>query len=184
MNEAWAKLVSCDQDVTNVIRWWLVKKAPRHYLRMVMSVGGVREVVQETCLSFIRSKHPDIPYHWSTVAINQTRWTLLRMYKRHTKRANAVAVFLNETLHNLTIPDEQIDIAISKELSSRAMECLDMLSYRERTILELRMEGMTLDEVGQIMLVTKERIRQIEGKAIRKLQQPNAAGKLIMFLDD
>jgi hypothetical protein len=41
-----------------------------------------------------------------------------------------------------------------------------------------------LDEVGKIFAVTRERIRQIEGRAMRKLQQPDAVGRLTGFLDD
>ncbi|MBR5160990.1 MAG: RNA polymerase subunit sigma-70, partial [Thermoguttaceae bacterium] len=41
----------------------------------------------------------------------------------------------------------------------------------------------TLEEVGQIFRVTRERIRQIEAKAVRKLQQPARSRNLVGFLD-
>ena len=67
----------------------------------------------------------------------------------------------------------------------RAMETLD---YREREILRLRYglaDGYTytLEEVGKIFQVTRERVRQIESKAVRKLQQPYRARTLVSFLD-
>lgn len=65
---------------------------------------------------------------------------------------------------------------------------METLNYREREILRLRYglaDGYTytLEEVGRIFQVTRERVRQIESKAVRKLQQPYRAKSLVSFLD-
>ena len=65
---------------------------------------------------------------------------------------------------------------------------MEVLSWREREILKLRYglgDGYcyTLEEVGRIFQVTRERIRQIENKAVQKLQQPFRSKKLKSFLD-
>jgi RNA polymerase primary sigma factor len=65
---------------------------------------------------------------------------------------------------------------------------LQSLNYREREIIRLRYglsDGCTytLSEVGRIFSVTRERIRQIECDALRKLQQPSCTNKLVGFLD-
>ncbi len=65
---------------------------------------------------------------------------------------------------------------------------METLNYREREILRLRYglaDGYTytLEEVGRIFQVTRERVRQIESKAVRKLQQPYRAKSLASFLD-
>lgn len=83
-------------------------------------------------------------------------------------------------------PSNQIDQGL---LKSRIEEVLQGLNWREREIIKLRYglgdgHAYTLDEVGKIFAVTRERIRQIESRAMRKLQQPLAAGKLTGFLDD
>ena len=62
------------------------------------------------------------------------------------------------------------------------------LNYREREILRLRYGltdgyAYTLEEVGKIFSVTRERVRQIESKAVRKLQQPYRSRSLASFLD-
>jgi len=62
------------------------------------------------------------------------------------------------------------------------------LTYREREIIRLRYgltDGYTytLEEVGRIFQVTRERVRQIESKAVRKLQQPARTRSLAGFLD-
>ena len=73
-------------------------------------------------------------------------------------------------------------------LRSRIAKVLKTLSYREREIIKLRYglgDGYryTLEEVGHIFKVTRERIRQIEAKAVRKLQQPSRSQELVGFLD-
>ncbi|MFN9929921.1 MAG: sigma-70 family RNA polymerase sigma factor [bacterium] len=73
-------------------------------------------------------------------------------------------------------------------LRHRVEQVLKSLTYREREIIKLRYgigDGYTytLDEVGKIFCVTRERVRQVEAKAIRKLQHPVRSCKLVGFLD-
>jgi RNA polymerase primary sigma factor len=73
-------------------------------------------------------------------------------------------------------------------LKTRIEEAMDHLNYREREILKLRYGladgySYTLEEVGRIFSVTRERVRQIESKAVRKLQQPYRSKTLASFLD-
>jgi RNA polymerase primary sigma factor len=78
--------------------------------------------------------------------------------------------------------------AAQEMLRGRIAKVLKSLSYREREIIKLRYGlgdgySYTLEEVGHIFKVTRERIRQIEAKAVRKLQQPTRSGELVGFLD-
>ena len=73
-------------------------------------------------------------------------------------------------------------------LKAQIDRAMETLNYREREILRLRYglaDGYTytLEEVGRIFQVTRERVRQIESKAVRKLQQPYRAKSLVSFLD-
>jgi RNA polymerase primary sigma factor len=73
-------------------------------------------------------------------------------------------------------------------LKAQIEMAMETLNYREREILRLRYglaDGYTytLEEVGRIFQVTRERVRQIESKAVRKLQQPYRAKSLVSFLD-
>ena len=73
-------------------------------------------------------------------------------------------------------------------LKDRIEEAMEHLNYREREILRLRYGladgySYTLEEVGKIFSVTRERVRQIESKAVRKLQQPYRSRSLASFLD-
>ena len=78
--------------------------------------------------------------------------------------------------------------AAQEMLRGRINKVLKTLSYREREIIKLRYGlgdgySYTLEEVGHIFKVTRERIRQIEAKAVRKLQQPSRSQELAGFLD-
>ncbi len=73
-------------------------------------------------------------------------------------------------------------------LKRRLADVLERLDHREREILRLRFglsDGYcyTLEEVGKIFSVTRERVRQIESRAVRKLQQPYHSRPLIRFVD-
>ena len=78
--------------------------------------------------------------------------------------------------------------ATQEMLKDKIDAVLRTLTYREREIIKLRYgigDGYTytLEEVGRIFKVTRERVRQVEAKAIRKLQHPVRARKLEGFLD-
>ncbi len=84
--------------------------------------------------------------------------------------------------------DNPVDTAGTEMLKDRIEEVLKTLTYREREIIKLRYgigDGYTytLEEVGRIFKVTRERVRQVEAKAIRKLQHPVRARKLEGFLE-
>ena len=80
------------------------------------------------------------------------------------------------------------ETAAQDMLKQRIEQVLRTLTYREREIIKLRYgigDGYTytLEEVGRIFKVTRERVRQVEAKAIRKLQHPVRARKLQGFVD-
>jgi len=84
--------------------------------------------------------------------------------------------------------ENPVETATQEMLKERIDLVLKTLTYREREIIKLRYgigDGYTytLEEVGRIFKVTRERVRQVEAKAIRKLQHPVRARKLEGFLD-
>ena len=86
---------------------------------------------------------------------------------------------------NVPVPAEAAAFTLLKEQLS---EVLGTLTDRERKVLELRFglddgRARTLEEVGKEFNVTRERIRQIEAKALRKLRHPSRSRKLKDYLD-
>ena len=91
------------------------------------------------------------------------------------------------------IQDDQVtvpaDAATFTLLHEQLMEVLDTLTEREQKVLRLRFglddgRPRTLEEVGREFNVTRERIRQIEAKALRKLRHPSRSKKLKDYLDE
>ena len=91
------------------------------------------------------------------------------------------------------IPDEEVpapaEAAAFSMLKEQLVEVLDTLTEREQKVLKLRFgledgRARTLEEVGKQFDVTRERIRQIEAKALRKLRHPSRSRKLKDFLNE
>lgn len=90
------------------------------------------------------------------------------------------------------IPTDSV-LSVEDEVAARVLgetlnEILGTLTERQRKVLELRFgindgKERTLEEVGQVFGVTRERIRQIEAKALRKLRHPSRSRKIKDFLD-
>ena len=90
------------------------------------------------------------------------------------------------------LPDDDVpapsEAAASMILKEQLVEVLGTLTEREQKVLRLRFglddgRARTLEEVGKEFSVTRERIRQIEAKALRKLRHPSRSRKLKEFLD-
>lgn len=86
---------------------------------------------------------------------------------------------------NVPVPAEAATFTLLKE---QLKEVLDTLTEREQKVLKLRFgledgRARTLEEVGREFNVTRERIRQIEAKALRKLRHPSRSRKLKDYLD-
>lgn len=103
---------------------------------------------------------------------------------------HATLVALERQTKRLTMnPAEMAEEAEDRdEMKDRLRQVLDTLPRREREIIELRYDlngdghTYTLKEVGKIFGITRERVRMIEAKAIRKLQDPVRSDKLVEFV--
>ena len=92
--------------------------------------------------------------------------------------------FIEDT-HNVS----PVEAAMQNGLRAVVSDMLDGLTPREAKVLRMRFgidmsSDHTLDEVGKQFDVTRERIRQIEAKAIRKLKHPSRSDKLRTYLDN
>jgi RNA polymerase primary sigma factor len=95
--------------------------------------------------------------------------------------------FYGEFIEDKTV-EQPLNVANQEMLKEKIERVLSTLSYREREIVKLRYgigidQTYTLEEVGNIFKVTRERVRQIEAKAIKKLQHPIRSRRLESFVD-
>ena len=94
---------------------------------------------------------------------------------------------LGDFMQDLLFPSPSEETTF-RMMQSQLWEALSTLTERERKVLELRFglrggEIRTLEEVGEEFQVTRERIRQIEAKALKKLRHPSRSRKLRDYLD-
>jgi RNA polymerase primary sigma factor len=94
--------------------------------------------------------------------------------------------YLGDFIRDETMPEPD-DAASQQLLREQLRNILNSLNHRERQVLEMRFglndgQSHTLEEVGQAFGVTRERIRQIEAKALRKLRHPLRSRKLRDYL--
>ncbi len=94
---------------------------------------------------------------------------------------------LGDFIEDKTIPGP-MDVVIRNSLQGQTMDVLNSLTPREERVLRMRFgigerSDHTLEEVGQDFDVTRERIRQIEAKALRKLRHVSRSKKLRVFIE-
>jgi RNA polymerase primary sigma factor len=126
----------------------------------------------------------------ANISIEETRRVL--KISRHPISLDRPVGESEDSMFGEFIPDEGVESPVSaatqEMLKDKIEQVLKTLTYREREIIKLRYglgDGYTytLEEVGRIFKVTRERVRQIEAKAVRKLQHPVRSRQLEGFLD-
>ena len=131
---------------------------------------------------------PDLERRWRRAATKVRR--IMRVSQEPMSLETPIGTEENSYLGDF-IEDESVlgpvDAASQQLLREQMRDILDSLGEREREVLELRFglrdgQGRTLEEVGREFGVTRERIRQIEAKAIRKLRHPKCSRKLRDYL--
>jgi RNA polymerase primary sigma factor len=158
---------------------------------VVQKVGKVWDATEQ----MIQSHDGDLCLEEMSEAVGLSNEELHRAMKlrHHPYSLDQPVSNRDETTRGEWLPDyreiDPVDEIDDHLLKSRMEEALSVLSWREREVLKLRYglgdgHAYTLDEVGKIFCVTRERIRQIEAKAILKLKQSEYSRKLLSFLGD
>jgi RNA polymerase primary sigma factor len=159
-------------------------------VHMIESMGRVRnatrELIQEQCGKPTLERTADA----AGLSIEETQ-CVLRMTRQPLSLDQPVSdrdeTFFGEFLEDHREDDPLLEMS-QNMLKARIATVLEGLDYREREILRLRFGladgySYTLEEVGKIFSVTRERVRQIETKALRSLQHPTRARQLAPFVE-
>jgi RNA polymerase primary sigma factor len=159
-------------------------------VHMIDTMGRVRSVTADFVQEFGREPNPEEVAARAKMSLEDAR-CIIKMCRQPLSldqpvgdhEDNFFGEFLEEDREDDPLRDTNIEM-----LKKRLDDVMHDLTYREREIIRLRYgltDGYTytLEEVGKIFQVTRERVRQIESKAVRKLQQPYRTRALAGFLD-
>ena len=159
-------------------------------VHMIDSMGRVRSATADFVQEFGREPNPEEVAERAGMSLDDAR-CIIKMCRQPLSldqpvgdhEDNFFGEFLQEEREDDPLRDTNIEM-----LKQRLDDVMHDLTYREREIIRLRYgltDGYTytLEEVGKIFQVTRERVRQIESKAVRKLQQPYRTRALAGFLD-
>jgi len=159
-------------------------------VHMIDTMSKVRNVMRDLVQELGREPGPEEVAERSVLSIDDTK-IIMKMARTPLSLDQPVGDNEDSTFGNFLKDDREEDPLYETHqaaLKSRIEEVMEHLNYREREIIKLRYGlsdgySYTLEEVGKIFSVTRERVRQIEAKAVRKLQQPYHNESLIAFLD-
>jgi RNA polymerase primary sigma factor len=159
-------------------------------VHMIDTMGRVRAATAEFVQQHGREPNPEEVAERTNLSIEDAR-CIVKMTRQPLSLDQPVGDhednFFGEFIQEHRDDDPLHDTNIQM-LKQRLDDVMHDLSYREREIIRLRYGladgySYTLEEVGKIFSVTRERVRQIESKAVRKLQQPYRTRVLVGFLD-
>jgi RNA polymerase primary sigma factor len=159
-------------------------------VHMIDTMSKVRTVTRQLVQELGREPSPEETAQRAGLSLDDTR-CIMKMSRQPLSLDQPVGdhedSYFGEFLEDYRDDDPLYD-ANQQALKDRIEEAMQGLNYREREILRLRYGladgySYTLEEVGRIFSVTRERVRQIESKAVRKLQQPYRNRSLISFVD-
>ncbi|MFM7073366.1 MAG: sigma-70 family RNA polymerase sigma factor [Planctomycetota bacterium] len=159
-------------------------------VHMIDTMSKVRAVTRVLMQELGREPTPEETADRAKLSLDDTR-CILKMSRQPLSLDQPIGdhdeSFFGEFLEDQR-PDDPLYDTNRQALKVRIEEAMASLNYREREILRLRYGladgyAYTLEEVGKIFSVTRERVRQIESKAVRKLQQPYRARALASFVE-
>ncbi|SAK82162.1 sigma 70 (RpoD) [Caballeronia calidae] len=162
-------------------------RVPVHMIESINKLNRIsREILQQTG----QEAHPAVLAERMEVTEEKVRG-MLKVAKQPVSLEMPVGEDADATLGDMIedpMAASPADAAVHANLRDAIDEALDALSPREAKVLRMRFgidtaSDFTLEELGKQFDVTRERIRQIESKAMRKLMHPSRADKLRQFLD-
>ncbi|MDA0657368.1 MAG: sigma-70 family RNA polymerase sigma factor [Planctomycetota bacterium] len=159
-------------------------------VHMIDTMSKVRNVAQELLQELGREPNPEEVAERTSISVEDAR-CILKMTRQPLSLDQPVSDHDENYFGDFLEDHRDVDPLYGtnqQALKEQIESALQVLNHREREIIRLRYGladgyAYTLEEVGKIFSVTRERVRQIESKAVRKLQQPYRSKSLLSFLD-
>jgi RNA polymerase primary sigma factor len=162
-------------------------RVPVHMIETINKLNRIsREILQRTG----QEAHPSVLATRMELPEEKVR-SILKIAKQPVSLETPVGEDADATLGDMiedSSASSPADAAVHASMRAAIDDAFEALTPREAKVLRMRFgidtaSDYTLEEVGKQFDVTRERIRQIESKAIRKLMHPSRANKLRQFLD-
>jgi len=159
-------------------------------VHMIETMSNIRNIVKKLVQEMGREPSLEEIARAANLSIAETR-RVLKISKRPISLDRPIGEsedsFFGDFIEDQTAANP-IATAAQEMLKDKIESVLNTLTFREREIIKLRYglgdgHTYTLEEVGKIFKVTRERVRQIEAKAVRKLQHPVRSRQLEGFVD-
>ncbi len=159
-------------------------------VHMIDTMGKVRLVTRDLVQELGREPTAEETAHRANLSLDDTR-CILKMTRQPLSLDQPVGDHDDSYFGEFLEDDREEDPLYEtnqQALKDQIEDAMRILNHREREILRLRYGltdgyAYTLEEVGRIFSVTRERVRQIESKAVRKLQHPYRCRALLGFLE-
>jgi len=180
--------------------WWIKQAVSRAIaeqsrtvripLHMVVATSRLRELAKELAQKFGREASPEDVAEAAKLPLEEAR-TLMRLTRSAVSIDRPIGEDGDSSLGTVledASAESPVVVAARGMLREEIARALCQLSFREREVLKLRYGlntgySYTLEEVGAIFRLTRERIRQIEAKALRKMQHPTRSRSLVGYMD-
>jgi RNA polymerase primary sigma factor len=180
--------------------WWIRQAITRSIadhgrtiripVHMIETINRLLQTSRQLLKELGREPHPEEIAERMDIPIAKVR-RILRLMKQTLSLETPIGDDEESSLGDF-IEDEKspspADAAIEKDLANQTTLVLDTLTEREEKVLRMRFgigerQDYTLEEVGKVLGVTRERVRQIEAKALRRLRHPTRAKLLKDFCE-
>ena len=181
--------------------WWIkqaIRRALTNTVKSVRVPGYMSEMISKwrnvsNELAYRLGRTPAVEEVAQELGVPRESWPLLKRTIETSGSGSQVSLDILSATQD-TVEDERTpnpeDQIVHADLISKLEELLDVIDEREATILRLRYgldspsgEPMTLKEIGRVVGLTRERVRQIEQEALRKLYDQNARTAPILLLE-
>lgn len=158
-------------------------KLPNHIISKLYKINKKRELLEEEL-----GRNPSLEELSRALKISIEDILLCDKYLYNTTSIDDQATDGNSTIKDLLVSEEDLEEKVCDDtLKISLKQAISLLSEREIEVLTLRYglngeKEKTLDEIGLVLGVTKERVRQIEAKALKGLRHPSRAKFLVDYL--
>lgn len=175
-----------NEDGDRLMHWCLRHKVSKSAIAIALRTGmSYEDIIQTAKLRLLNLKTVLAHFKQSTLLCSAVRWTVYRICENSRQKRKLPSLeFIGRGDFSLPDTSEPTESFVSEWLMHDSVrDVISRLHQRDRNVLEMRFglrdgKEMTLSEIGNAMGITRERVRQIERRALERLRHPSIIGRL------